>query len=1051
MHRGDASARAQEIRQRRKAEAPFYVALHRWVLSAKHQHACAKHEHELLRVQALLMQGKISKAEMQARVRALVASNSASNSTSNSARAHRDRPGRRLLSTEDSRSDDDDSESDLESDSEDVNVTTSGLRGLRGSAAKLAATSMRAVKDGVDDVVGVGVQAAFIEGGLWHHCVSRDGEWEAFAGVRGARAEMLLRKQFLGGSGGSKAAKGVRATYRYRLSCRSVEAMHRCLFGLLRRFVKDAGGTAQLAPVQGSQELSLVALTYAPAEPSVQARWDSVLKEVTQTRSADYDRLLEAVKRLQSRLRRGRDPEPWMDQMSKELLEEGRKENRKSAKKKSKKKKKRQSNANSDASTNGKPNLGQQTDAACADHKTSNEEEHTRPGEQEQLRVEDEEDRDQDLSREGKTSDRGLSATLPVLPEATESTESDQQKALPQKKIVSADHENWDQTTTNTDKSNMNGTANSIGVSTSQISNTQLPPLSDEALPGVYNQETQESSMFVAEARRKGPSAASLAHLGREISQLVHQLEQTMARKAKWRTELQWHIQNVIQGIFPCAQVQLFGSHACGLALPSSDLDLFYVHRQGYCFASPSYSNHMAEYNTGACAMLRMAVADQLELLKNAFVTQRWVRRARIIKSSQMFIVRLSTCLLALDGEAEDTHNTSAQHLCPMCCEVDVSSAHLNGHSFSLSSDLLEIEKKRHPSLLPLTLVLKQLLHERNLLDPYSGGLSSISLSLLVLRYLQFRKDMGSASRVMKPRFSKRPGTGVVLAPPHADQFAYSRQLADWPDSRAPPPAYVQHQAFGLATAPEPVAQSPSATMMATSTTAASNNQGSATTAARNGPGSLYYPGGSTPHADPEAYHRQLADWPTSEAAHHFEWMRVMRKTRELDQASQSSVQGSLGQAGAHASAATASSSSPLSPSGESEDDAEGGELDERVLGEQLLSLLEFYGYHFKPDRVGITVIGRGAFYSLSARPELNRAVPQPIIVDNPLWPNLNVAKATYRINEVLTAFRNLHAILFEELSIVADKLDNSQYELPQNDKPVVLRKVLRSKWQTLL
>ncbi|GBG34539.1 Non-canonical polyA RNA polymerase PAPD5 [Hondaea fermentalgiana] len=804
-------ARVQEIRQKRKAEAPFYVALHRWVLSAKHRHACSEHEQELLRVQALLMQGEITKQEMQERVRELVGANVQS-------QAAKQTPS---LPNE---------------------ATTKKTRSTSPDAPKLAAsTAIRTPSDSpeLNETRGTSQRIQF-----WHYCTSFAGEWEAFAGLQESKAELLLRRQ-------ARSGGGVRATYRYQLGCRSKHAMASCLFSLLRRFSGEPKGLEELDPVPGSHELSFVSLSYSPAETAPQTRWEEISRQVTQEASKEYEDLVTAIRRLQSRCGAKLD--------------------------------------HSDI------------ESACA---------------------------------------------------------------------------------------------------------------------------TSGSESFAGA------------------------LQRTLARKSKWRMELQWRIQTVIQSVFPCAQVHLFGSHACGLALPTSDVDLYYMHRQNVCFASASYTGHMAGYHqSGTCSLIRMAVADQLEMLQNAFLVEAWVKRARIIKSSQMYIVRLSTCLLALNGEAEDTHKTSADHLCPMCCEVDVSSAHLNGHSFALSSDLLAQERSRHQHLLPLTLVLKQLLQERGLLDPYSGGLSSISLSLMVLRYLQYQEDKSrSAARPTKPpRFSRRPGTGVVLAPPHAAQFAYSRQLADWPDARAPPPAYVSHQATREVLSESSAAENVTETSTSTAQDNAAKDNGSILSPSPSPSPYKDIVSGRFAKAQPDslAYRRQLADWPTSEAAHHMEWMRVIKKTR--------------------GSAPLASSKQALSKdaNGGVEADDETNEsafemenLDADLLGEDLLGLLEFYGFHFKPDRVGLTVIGRGAFYSLSAHAEHNRAAPQPITIDNPFWPNLNVSKATYRIGEVLSTFRNMHAILLGELSRLMDTfgadLEEAEDELPQA-KPVMLRKVLRSKWQNLL
>mmetsp|Transcript_18433 Transcript_18433/g.18409 ORF Transcript_18433/g.18409 Transcript_18433/m.18409 type:complete len:104 (-) Transcript_18433:9-320(-) len=79
-------------------------------------------------------------------------------------------------------------------------------------------------------------------------------------------------------------------------------------------------------------------------------------------------------------------------------------------------------------------------------------------------------------------------------------------------------------------------------------------------------------------------------------------------------------------------------------------------------------------------------------------------------------------------------------------------------------------------------------------------------------------------------------------------------------------------------------------------------------------------------------------------------------------------------------------------------------------LGETLLGFLDFFGNKFDPKKTGINVINGGAFYSLQ---ENNYEITVTI---DPINPENNTTRSSYRIQEVLKLFSWAHSKL-EELT----------------------------------
>jgi len=402
--------------------------------------------------------------------------------------------------------------------------------------------------------------------------------------------------------------------------------------------------------------------------------------------------------------------------------------------------------------------------------------------------------------------------------------------------------------------------------------------------------------------------------LSEDIEKHFLQTQDLIAAQTHGRRSLVWRAHTVLMELFPCAQLHLFGSYAHGLALPESDVDLYYFHRNDMCTS-------VLQRNGLGCSMAKLSVLDQLHHLQNHLRQQRWVKSVKFLRSGQMPLLRVSTCLLVMDGEAEETHLTHADHSCPLCCEVDLSCAHSEGHSRIDCSELLVQEQLKFPELKPLVLLLKEILLRKGLLHVFHGGLSSLSLSLMVLRYLQHMRTNPVAK------------TGS----PFLHEQEWMRQ--HWPDLRRAPPSYVQQVPFQV---------------------------------------------GSVISTE---YHRQLVSWPSREATHAFERINLSQQMANPTWLF------------AHERVPKMQTSNRI--------------VDSEELGSRLMGFLRFFGYEFEPARVGISVINEGRFYELPSS-------LQPLHIELPTWPSVNVASASFRIGEVLAFFRDLYTMLQE----VVDEID---------------------------
>eukprot|EP01062_Namystynia_karyoxenos_P042386 TRINITY_DN30987_c0_g1_i2.p1 TRINITY_DN30987_c0_g1~~TRINITY_DN30987_c0_g1_i2.p1 ORF type:complete len:634 (+),score=92.29 TRINITY_DN30987_c0_g1_i2:124-2025(+) len=184
------------------------------------------------------------------------------------------------------------------------------------------------------------------------------------------------------------------------------------------------------------------------------------------------------------------------------------------------------------------------------------------------------------------------------------------------------------------------------------------------------------------------PEAALDAEIDAFVRYMALEEHEEAAREATRRK-----ISKVVARLWPDASVHVFGSWAAGLCLPSSDVD-FTVSN------APCRSNQSMD--------------DLVYELERA-LRQRHID-AQAITKTKVPIVRFQDQETGLLG--------------------DIS---FNVKSAVPSADNVKKLLQAHPKARPLIIVLKSFLRMRLFNNPYSGGLSSYSLYLLVFSFLQLR------------------------------------------------------------------------------------------------------------------------------------------------------------------------------------------------------------------------------------------------------------------------------------------------------------------------
>ncbi|XP_055612006.1 terminal nucleotidyltransferase 4B-like [Uranotaenia lowii] len=176
--------------------------------------------------------------------------------------------------------------------------------------------------------------------------------------------------------------------------------------------------------------------------------------------------------------------------------------------------------------------------------------------------------------------------------------------------------------------------------------------------------------------------------LHQEIEQFFAHMIPTPTEHAL-RVQVVARIENIVLNLWPMARVEMFGSFRTGLYLPTSDIDLVVIGRW-----------EKLPLRTLENELISRGIAEPMSV--------------RVLDKASVPIVKLT------DRETQ--------------VKVDIS---FNMQSGVQSAELIKGFKSKYPVLAKLVLVLKQFLLQRDLNEVFTGGISSYSLILMCISFLQ--------------------------------------------------------------------------------------------------------------------------------------------------------------------------------------------------------------------------------------------------------------------------------------------------------------------------
>mmetsp|Transcript_14103 Transcript_14103/g.21404 ORF Transcript_14103/g.21404 Transcript_14103/m.21404 type:complete len:1629 (+) Transcript_14103:41-4927(+) len=188
------------------------------------------------------------------------------------------------------------------------------------------------------------------------------------------------------------------------------------------------------------------------------------------------------------------------------------------------------------------------------------------------------------------------------------------------------------------------------------------------------------------------------------LKSMAGALKKLSLERRSWQMAVINALRVAVTKLWPRARVEVYGSFATGLCAPSSDIDLV------ICDVVEHYQSILQDIKPRDSFVAQLA---------RHLRSQNWVQIVKTIERATVPIVKVTATFQEASGIQLDLSFDSPSHRGLSTC------AFVRG----LCSE--------YPMLIPLTIVLKQFLVTRGLNDPYSGGLSSYGLVLMITRILQ--------------------------------------------------------------------------------------------------------------------------------------------------------------------------------------------------------------------------------------------------------------------------------------------------------------------------
>jgi len=250
-------------------------------------------------------------------------------------------------------------------------------------------------------------------------------------------------------------------------------------------------------------------------------------------------------------------------------------------------------------------------------------------------------------------------------------------------------------------------------------------PLKKENKPGpkAQWQKVTSSASAVLNDSEFPPLLSSLSskteRLHQEIIVFSNSVLNNISMKQPIIEVFLYKLNEVVTSLFPTAQVQVYGSYGSGLALEVSDIDI-----------------SICNTNLGCRELIQMACLQLASILEGCG----WVLNVSCISTATVPVVKLEFHSFYCAGtgneiiKADVTFDDS---------EDGKPGTHMGVKSLLKTCELME----SYPQVQYLGLVLKKLLYSHDLNSAYKGGLSSYSLTLWIVAFLESlekqKEDLG--------------------------------------------------------------------------------------------------------------------------------------------------------------------------------------------------------------------------------------------------------------------------------------------------------------------
>ncbi|EKX35564.1 hypothetical protein GUITHDRAFT_118270 [Guillardia theta CCMP2712] len=277
--------------------------------------------------------------------------------------------------------------------------------------------------------------------------------------------------------------------------------------------------------------------------------------------------------------------------------------------------------------------------------------------------------------------------------------------------------------------------------------------------------EAQEAAKTQAKETEQGEEAVSssqqtiaktLQTLGRELMHAMldsdmllfsRRIQSELDRRSHYRLCAIAKIQSAASSLWPRAQCKIFGSVATSLSVPTSDVDII------VCL--PKVMSRESEPSLARAGVMegRRVIKGTLQAnLAQVLANADWIQSETLktIENAVVPVITFSTKPMSLFLDPSQ-HKASEEEEKISVIRLDVTFEGPD-HRGLPAVRLVQSLVQDFPALKHLFFVVKSLLSDKGLDNPYTGGLTSFGLVLLVTRYLQHSNQSKKAQGVrMEP------------------------------------------------------------------------------------------------------------------------------------------------------------------------------------------------------------------------------------------------------------------------------------------------------------